>query len=128
MTQDEIYLKVKDTLVEALTVEPEEVTPNATLVGDLGMESIDFLDIVFRLEKMFGIKIPQEEIMPREILSNPAFVTNKKLNAQGIAALQAAMPHADLTEFLKDPDIEQLPSVFTVNTIVRFIEQKLAAK
>ena len=128
MTREEIYEKVKDTLVDALSVEPEEVTPTATLMGDLGAESIDFLDIVFRLEKAFGIKIPQEEMMPREVLSNPAFVTNKKLNQQGIAALKSAMPHADLTEFLKDPDIEKLSSVFTVDTIVKFVETKLNAK
>lgn len=128
MTREEIYDKVKDTLVDALSVEPEEVTPTATLMGDLGAESIDFLDIVFRLEKAFGIKIPQDEMMPREVLSNPAYVTNKKLNAQGVAALQKAMPHADLTQFLKDPDIEKMSSVFTVETIVRFVEQKLNAK
>lgn len=128
MTREEIYETVKDTLVDALSVEPEEVTPTATLMGDLGAESIDFLDIVFRLEKAFGIKIPQEEMMPREVLSNPAFVTNKKLNQQGIAALKSAMPHADLTEFLKDPDIEKLSSVFTVDTIVKFVETKLNAK
>lgn len=128
MTREEIYEKVKDTLVDALSVEPEEVTPTATLMGDLGAESIDFLDIVFRLEKAFGIKIPQEEMMPREVLSNPAFVTNKKLNQQGIAALKTAMPHADLTEFLKDPDIEKLSSVFTVDTIVKFVETKLNAR
>lgn len=128
MTREEIYEKVKDTLVDALSVEPEEVTPTATLMGDLGAESIDFLDIVFRLEKAFGIKIPQEEMMPREVLSNPAFVTNKKLNQQGIAALKSAMPHAELTEFLKDPDIEKLSSVFTVDTIVKFVETKLNAK
>ena len=128
MTREEIYEKVKDTLVDALSVEPEEVTPTATLMGDLGAESIDFLDLVFRLEKAFGIKIPQEEMMPREVLSNPAFVTNKKLNQQGIAALKTAMPHADLTEFLKDPDIEKLSSVFTVDTIVKFVETKLNAR
>ena len=128
MTREEIYEKVKDTLDDALSVEPEEVTPTATLMGDLGAESIDFLDIVFRLEKAFGIKIPQEEMMPREVLSNPAFVTNKKLNQQGIAALKTAMPHADLTEFLKDPDIEKLSSVFTVDTIVKFVETKLNAR
>ena len=67
MTQDEIYAKVSGTLIEALNVDEEEVTPQATLQGDLGAESIDFLDIVFRLEREFGIKIPRGELFPESI-------------------------------------------------------------
>ncbi|GMU84574.1 MAG: acyl carrier protein [Phycisphaerales bacterium] len=125
-SRDEIFDKVKATLVDALSVDEDDVTDNATLMGDLGAESIDFLDIVFRLEKAFGIKIPQEELMPRDILSNADYVVDKKLNARGIAALKAAMPHADLTAFEKNPEIDKLAEVFTVSAIVRFIEAKLA--
>ena len=57
-TYDEIFEKVQATLVDALGVDDEDVTQEATLQGDLGAESIDFLDIVFRLERNFGIKIP----------------------------------------------------------------------
>lgn len=127
MTKDEIMAKVRETLVDALSVEEHEVTEEATLTGDLGAESIDFLDIVFRLEKTFNIKIPQEELIPREILSNPDYVENKKLNAKGLAALKSNMPHADLTEFEQDPDIDKISDVFTVGTIVRFVQGKLAA-
>src|SRR5206468_6300906 len=59
MTRDEIYSKVQGVLVDALGVDEEEVTPKASLIDDLGAESIDFLDIVFRLEKAFDIKIPR---------------------------------------------------------------------
>lgn len=126
MPREEIIEKVRQTLVDALSVDPEEVTEDATLTGDLGAESIDFLDIVFRLEKNFGIKIPQEELMPREILSNPEYVTSRKLNANGLAALKKAMPHADLSKFQQDPDIEKVSDVFTVGTIVNFVQSKLA--
>ena len=126
LTRDEIFDKVKHTLVEALSVEEDEVTNEATLTGDLGAESIDFLDIVFRLEKTFGIKIPQEELMPRDILSNPDYVADRRLNAAGLAALRKNMPHADLTQFEKDPDIDRISDVFTVGTIVRFVEAKLS--
>ncbi len=124
-SREEIFEKVKQTLVEALSVEEDEVTEDATLQGDLGAESIDFLDIVFRLEKAFGIKIPQEELIPREILSNPEYVQDRKLNAAGLEALKKHMPHADLSEFEKDPDIDKIAEVFTVGTIVRFVENKL---
>jgi acyl carrier protein len=125
--REEIFEKVKQTLIDALSVEDDEVTEEATLTADLGAESIDFLDIVFRLEKSFDIKIPQEELISRDVLSNPEFVDDRKLNEAGIKALKEAMPHADLTEFEQDPDIDKISDVFTVGTIVRFVEAKLAA-
>jgi acyl carrier protein len=127
VSRKEIFEKVRQTLVDALSVEDDEVTEEATLTGDLGAESIDFLDIVFRLEKAFGIKIPQEELIPRDILSNAAYVENRKLNAAGVAALKKAMPHADLAEFEKDPEIDKISDVFTVGTIINFVQAKLAA-
>ncbi len=126
-SKEEIFARVKETLVEALSVEEDEVTEDATLTGDLGAESIDFLDIVFRLEKSFGIKIPQEELIPRDVLSNPDYVENKKMNEAGLKALRESMPHADLGAFEADPDIDKISDVFTVGTIVRFVESKLAA-
>ena len=68
-SQDEIYSKVADTLVEALNVDEEEIKPTSTLQGDLGAESIDFLDIVFRLEREFAIKIPRNELFPEAIFN-----------------------------------------------------------
>ncbi len=125
-SREEIFEKVKLALIEALSVEEDEVTEDAKLQADLGAESIDILDIVFRLEKAFNIKIPQDELMPREILGNPDYVVDKKLNAEGLAQLRKAMPHADLSDFEKNPEIEKITDVFTVGTIVRFVESKLA--
>lgn len=126
-SREEILAKVKQTLVDALSVDEDDVTEEATLMGDLGAESIDFLDIVFRLEKAFGIKISQDELMPRDILSNPAYVADRKLNAAGIAALRQQMPHADLSKFERNPEVDRISEVFTVSTIVNFVESKLAA-
>lgn len=128
MPREQIFEKVQQTLVDALSVDDDEVKEDATLTGDLGAESIDFLDIVFRLEKTFGIKIPQEELMNREVLSNPDYVQDRKLNAAGLAALKESMPHADLSNFEQDPDIDKIADVFTVGTIVNFVESKLAEK
>ena len=126
ISRQEIFEKVRATLVDALSVDEDDVKEDATVMGDLGAESIDFLDIVFRLEKSFNIKIPQEELMPRDILSNADYVVDKKLNAAGLAALKKAMPHADLSGFEKNPDIDKLADTFTVGAIVKFIEAKLA--
>ncbi len=127
MTRQEVFEKVRQALVDALSVEEDEVTEDATLTGDLQAESIDILDIVFRLEKAFNIKISQEELTPRDILSNPEYVNNRKLNAAGLAALKQRVKHADWSKFEQDPDIDKILDVFTVGTIVNFVESKLAA-
>jgi len=125
-TQEEIFSKVSATLVEALNVEEEEVTPTSTLQGDLGAESIDFLDIVFRLEREFGIKIPRGELFPESIFQgDPEFVTNGRVTEKGLAELHARMPFADLSQFEKDPELSHLSDLFTVDLIARYIQGKL---
>jgi acyl carrier protein len=126
-SRQEILDSVKETLVDALGVDEDEVTEDATLTGDLGAESIDFLDIMFRLEKAFGIKIPRGELFPDDILNNPDYVENGKMTDAGLAQLKKSMPHADFSSFEQDPDINKMPELFTVKTIVNYIEAKLAA-
>ena len=126
MTKDEVFSQVRNVLVDALGVDEEEVNSQATLMGDLGAESIDFLDIVFRLEKQFNIKIPREELFPVEtLMNNPEFVSNGKLTPKGLAELKAKMPHTDLSKFQENPDINKLGDLFTVNSVVNYIENKL---
>jgi len=128
MSRDEIFQKVQEVLVDALGVDDDEVSAEATLMGDLGAESIDFLDIVFRLEKAFGVKVPREELFPAEgLLNNPDLVSNGKLTEQGLTELRENVPHTDLTEFEKDPDINKLADLFTVNAIVNYIDGKVNA-
>lgn len=127
MSRDEVYSKVKDVLVDALGVDDDEVTEEATLQADLGAESIDFLDIVFRLEKTFSIKIPRGELFPEAIVSNPEYVEGGKLTSKGLSALKSAMPHADFKDFETDPDINRMPMLFTVKTIVNYLTTKMAA-
>jgi acyl carrier protein len=124
---DEVFLKVRDVLSDALGVDDEEVTPQATLQGDLGAESIDFLDIVFRLEKEFSIKIPKGELFPDDILNNPEYVDGDQMTPTGLEKLKAAMPHADFSKFEQHPRVSRMPELFTVDTIVNYIEGKLAA-
>lgn len=126
ISRDEIFKKVQEVLVDALGLDEEEVTEDATLMGDLGAESIDFLDIVFRLEKTFNIKVPREELFPAEsVLNNPEFVSGGKLTPKGLAELKARMPHTDLTEFEKDPDVNKIADLFNVGAIVNFLETRL---
>ena len=129
MTKDEIYAKVSETLVEALNVDEDEVTPEATLQGDLGAESIDFLDIVFRLEREFAIKIPRGELFPESIFQgDPEFVQDGRVTDKGLQELRARMPFADLSGFEADPQVSHISDLFTVELITRYIQGKLAAK
>lgn len=129
MTRDEIYEKVKAVLVDALGVDEDEVTPEKTLREDLGAESIDFLDIVFRLEKTFTtdpakpFKIPRSEMFPEDIINNPELVNQGKVSAAGLEELKKRMPHADLSALNPGDDIANMK--FTVNTIVNYMENKL---
>ncbi|AQQ10429.1 Acyl carrier protein [Sedimentisphaera cyanobacteriorum] len=126
MSRDEIFEKVQEVLAEALGLDDDEVTPQATLMGDLGAESIDFLDITFNLEKAFDIKIPREELFPADsIMENGEYVQDGKLTEAGLAELKDKMPHTDFSEFEADPDINKLPDLFTVDSIVKFVEGKV---
>ena len=128
-TRDEIYTKVSATLVEALNVDEDEISPRATLQGDLGAESIDFLDIVFRLEREFGIKIPRGELFPESIFQgDPEFVQNGKVTEKGLSELRQKMPFADLSKFEKNPELTAISDLFTVEMIAKYIEGKLNSK
>jgi acyl carrier protein len=125
-SQQEIYAKVSATLVDALNVDQDEITPKSTLQGDLGAESIDFLDIVFRLEREFGIKIPRNELFPESIFQgDPDFVQNGKVTERGLNELRARMPFADLSKFESNPDLNKISDLFTVEMITKYIEGKL---
>jgi acyl carrier protein len=127
-SQDEIYTKVSATLVEALNVDDDEISPEATLQGDLGAESIDFLDIVFRLEREFNIKIPRGELFPEAIFQgDPEFVKDGKVTDKGLAELREKMPFADISKFEKNPDVTAISDLFTVDMIAKYIQGKLAA-
>jgi acyl carrier protein len=126
-SEAEVFEKVKTCLVEALGVDDEEVTPAASIMGDLGAESIDWLDIVFRLERAFGIKIPHGELSPEDILTNTEYVQDGKVTAAGLDQLKKRMPFADLSKFEANPAVQDFPHLLTVQDMVRYVESKVAA-
>jgi acyl carrier protein len=126
---DEIYGKVSRVLVESLNVDEYDLTPTATLQGDLGAESIDFLDIVFRLEHEFGIKIPRGELFPESVFQgDPSFVRDGRVTEQGMRELRSRMPYADLSAFDRDRRLTEVPELFTVGLIARYVEWKLGQR
>ena len=112
------------------------MTPEAKLSADLGAESIDYLDIVFRLEKAFTtdptkpFKIPRGELFPEDLQTmqnDPKFLQDGKVTADGLAELKKRMPHTDFTEFEKDPSVDKAQDLLTVDTVTNYVAAKLNA-
>ncbi len=136
LSRDEIYQKVQSVLADSLGVDEEDVTPTASLRQDLGAESIDFLDIVFRLEKAFTtdpakpFKIPRGELFPEDLdtlRNDPNYVSGGKITPTGMAELKRRMPYADFSDFEQDPSVDNAGQLITVDTITNYIEAKLRA-
>jgi acyl carrier protein len=122
---EEIQVRVRRVLVEALNADEDDIKPGATLQGDLGAESIDFLDIVFRLEREFALRIPRGELFPESIFQgDPTFVQDGRLTEQGLAELRSRMPYADLSSFVLDPRLSAVSDLFTVGLVTRYIAWK----
>jgi len=127
-TKEEVFEKVQTALVDALGVDDDEVTSEATLVGDLGAESIDFLDIVFRLEKSFEIEIPRSELFPEDVLTSTEYVQDGKVTEAGIEELKKRMPFADLSKFEENPVVQEFGNLLTVTDLCRYVESKVGVE
>ena len=124
-TKEEVFEKIQVALIDSLGVDDDEVTPEAKLVGDLGAESIDFLDIVFRLEKSFDIEIPRGELFPEDVLTDAKYVQDGRVTDTGLAILRERMPFANLDEFAENPVVQDFGNVLTVADMCRFVEGKV---
>lgn len=125
ITRGEIFEGVRDILVDALAVDDVEVVPSASLTGDLGAESIDFLDIVFKIEQRFKFKISNGELFPDNVANNPDFVHGGMVTPRGLALLKERMPHVDFSSLESDPQVGRVAGVFTVDALVNFVERKI---
>ena len=133
MSKDEIFTKVQEVLEEALGADEDEITPNASLTGDLGAESIDFLDIVFRLEKAFStddapFKISQGELFPENLMDNPDWISDGKCTDSGLAMLRERMSHIDFSSFSSDPQVDKVANLITVQSLADFVSNKLSGE
>ncbi len=124
--KQEIIKSVKSVIAQALKVNESGITLESSLIKDLGAESIDFLDIVFRLEKVFKIKIPKGELFPEKLLTDARYVKDGRVTAAGIEELKARVRNGHWDEFLRDPLVSNLGNIFTVGMIVDYLSEKLA--
>ena len=125
-TKDSIFKTVAEVLVDSLAVDEEEVTREATLVDDLGAESIDLLEIVFNLEKKFNVKIDRSELIPEDLFTNQEYVVDGKLTPAGLPVLEERLPNANLEAFKANPLVQNISKILTVEDLCNVVEQKLA--
>ena len=131
MTKSEIDGAVKEALVGALGVEEDEVTKEATVLGDLGAESIDLLDILFRLERKLGVKIQAADLAAHVqggIPDDEFGDTSGKITPKGMAQLKKVMPQIDTGALAGKLEAEKVMSLFTVDNLSDLVAAKLAAK
>ena len=123
---NEVQARVTRVLVESLGVEEDDVIPAASLQGDLGAESIDFLDIMFRLEREFSIKIERNELFPDPISpDDPILARDGRLTDEGLTALRVRMPYANFRDLEFDRQLNRIDDLITVELLTSFIMWKL---
>jgi len=129
-TPDRVFEIVQDCFVEALGVDDDEVTLKAKVIDDLGAESLDFLDIVFRLERAFDIKVPRGDVerQTQELLEGEPYEIEGVLTERALEEIRKVMPEVDpeaLRPGLKTKDIGNLFIVETFyNICLKLLEEK----
>lgn len=118
-----VYPKVREIIAEVLVIDEDEVALNSRLITDLGAESIDFLDLVFKLEKEFKIKIPrgQLEKNARGDLSEDEFEKGGTLTEKGLQALKTYLNEVPADQFKANLKVNEIPMLFTVETFCKLV-------
>lgn len=125
-----IFPKVAEIMADALGCDVEQVKPDVSLIDDLGGESIDFLDIVFRLERAFKVKIPRGKIIEdaRGSLSEAEFEQGGILTDAGYDQLKSFLSEVPADRFKKPLKTATIPRLFTPETFCKMVvrQQKSA--
>ena len=124
-------VSVAEAVAEALGFDAEEVTGDSTLMGDLGAESIDLLDILFRVERGIGVKISAGDLaayvqggIPDDVFGD----VNDLITAVGLAHLEQVMPQIDVAEMAGFLRADGVMGLFTVDNLVLLVERRLVAQ
>jgi len=123
MNVESVYPKVQAIIADVLVLDEEEVSLNSRLIADLGAESIDFLDLIFQLEKEFSIKIPrgQLEQNARGSLAEDEFENNGVLTEKGMDAIKNYLSEVPAEHFTSAMKVNEIPTLFTVETFCKLV-------
>lgn len=126
-THEELRQQIAALVADALDRDASEVSSQASLIDDLGAESIDFLDLQFRIESAFALKFADDELWRGSFdLADPRWVANGRLTAEAIAEVQRRQPAYPWQRFPAGIAVADLPRLLTVDTIVEQLERRLA--
>jgi len=129
MTRDEIEVGIVDLLEKALGVEREEIVPTASLQHDLGAESIDMIDITFRIERTFNIEVDRDELFPDSVFDhNDGSMIDGRLTLVGLQKLKTALSFVDWINVPTPSYVDDIPRLFTVSTLINFVAAKINQK
>ena len=123
MTIESVFPKVREIIADVLVIEESDVSLESRLIADLGAESIDFLDLVFQLEKEFSIKIPRGKLEKnaRGELTEEEFEKSGVLTSKGLVALKAYLSEVPAEHFKDNMKVNEIPMLFTVETFCKLI-------
>ena len=127
---DEVYEKIKKCLVESCGLKEEEIELNRTLMDDLGVDSIDLIDLIYSLEKQYAISIEIgefEKIAAKELGDTP-FEKDNIITDEGLKVLYKLIGESQKEKIQKGLMVQQIPFLFTVHSICNLVMKKLAAK
>lgn len=123
MNIESVYPKVREIIADVLVIDEEEISKNNRLIADLGAESIDFLDLVFQLEKEFGIKIPRGQLEKnvRGSLAEDEFEKGGVLTTKGMQVLKDYLNEVPGEHFKANLKVNEIPMLFTVETFCKLV-------
>ena len=127
MDTSTVYPRIQPLMADVLAIDEKDIRPDASLINDYGAESIDLLDLVFRLEREFKVKIPRGQIEKeaRGGLSVEEFESKGKVTEKGLAALREYLPEVPEDRFKSDMKVTQIPALFTVETFCRVVQRAM---
>ena len=127
MTENETQKAVQEAVVGALGVSEDEAGPDATLMDDLGAESIDLLDILFRVERSTGVKIQASDLgeymqggLPDDKFSDD----NEAITPEGMEHLKKVMPQIDADALQGQLKAEDVIKHFTVANLATMVAER----
>ncbi len=120
---DAVFPTVAETMADALGCDVEDIKPNVSLIEGLDAESIDFLDMVFRLERSFKIKIPRGKIVEnaRGTLTEAEFEQKGIVTETGLAQLKAYLSEVPADRFKTPMKVADIPRLFTPETFCKLV-------
>lgn len=123
MDTENIYPRVREIVADALAIDESELRPDASLIDEYDAESIDFLDLVYRLEREFKVKIPRGQIEQdvRAAMDDGAFEKRGRLTAVGMAKLREYLSEVPEDRFRPGMPVNQIPTLFTIETFCKLV-------